>query len=132
MKKSNYLKVVIIFCGFLCLISIFIILLRNFYLKSQEKDISQQTKNLLKEIEELQSMENLKLEDKKEENIFVDGCIGVLKIPCINIEAKIYEGTGLEVLKYWIGHFTETPIWRTEMLLWHHIMKAHMLTIFQE
>ena len=122
MKKISLLKAIFIFLAILCVFSSCVLFLENLYFQNKKKEILQDTENILQSVE---------VTENKKEQIFKDECIGILKIPSIDIQGLIYEGTTKEVLKYWIGHFEETPIWRAEMLLLHLIMKAHMLTIFQ-
>ncbi len=39
------------------------------------------------------------------------GCLGTLKIPAIDLNVKIYQGTGSSTLAKGVGHFEETSIW---------------------
>lgn len=43
--------------------------------------------------------------------IIEDGIIGILKIPKLNIEAPIKDGTTQEIMKTSIGHFKESNYW---------------------
>ena len=106
MKKIIYLKACFIFMLFLCMFSIFILSIKKSHFENIEIELNRNTKKFL---------ENLTWQEEEKEEIFRDGCIGILKIPSIGVEAQIYEGTDREILKYWIGHFEMTPIWRTVM-----------------
>lgn len=40
-----------------------------------------------------------------------DGLIGILVIPCLNIEAPIKDGTSQDVMRTSVGHFVESDYW---------------------
>ncbi len=48
------------------------------------------------------------------------GIIGVLKIPKLQVEAPIKEGTSQEVMRTSIGHFTESDYWNGNVSLASH------------
>ena len=95
-----------IFILFLCTFSILILSIKKSHFENTQIKLNKNTRIILN---------NLTQQENEKKDVFQEGCIGVLKIPSIGIEAQIYEGTNREVLKYWIGHFETTPIWRTEM-----------------
>lgn len=98
MLRINTVKIVLIVI--LCIIfSLNIILIKNLYFKKKKEKITQ---NIISNLEEKF--------DKKEENsnnsiIFRDGTIGIIKIPAINVNAPICEGTEKEILKYTVRSF---------------------------
>lgn len=51
---------------------------------------------------------------------FSDNAIGKLKIPILNIDAEIAEGTSLEVLSNYIGHFENSGLWDGNVALASH------------
>ena len=63
---------------------------------------------------------------------FPESTIGVLKIPKINVEAEIREGTANETLKKYIGHFTNTPIWNGNVTLASHNRGLNVAHYFGE
>lgn len=46
--------------------------------------------------------------------------LGKIKIPSINVEAPIKEGTSAEILKESVGHFAETSYWNGNVVLASH------------
>ena len=42
---------------------------------------------------------------------YINGSLGTLKIPAINLTVKVYQGTDSTALKKGAGHFTNTSIW---------------------
>ncbi len=56
----------------------------------------------------------------KEDILLEDEIIGILRIPKLNIEAPIKEGTSQEVMKTSIGHFTESDYWNGNVSLASH------------
>ena len=111
MKKTIYLKTVFVFVIFLCLFSSILLFTKNYYFENKEKQITQNTKNIL---------ENINKSESKDKNIFEDNCIGIIKIPSIDLVATIYQGTSNEILKYWVGHFENTPDWQGNVALASH------------
>lgn len=66
-------------------------------------------------------------EENKEINIFIkeelelkDNVIGILEIPKINLKAPVKEGTTQDILKYAIGHFTNSSNWNGNIALASH------------
>lgn len=66
-------------------------------------------------------------EENKEINIFTkeelelkDNVIGILEIPKINLKAPVKEGTTQDILKYAIGHFTNSSNWNGNIALASH------------
>lgn len=137
MKKKIYLIVV-----FLCAISVLIIVYKDIYLKNRQKQMTKNVIAYLKREKYAEDEENLniekdnnyeqfaELESKKNSNKQTE--IGILIIPSIDVEAAIYEGTSKETLKYTVRAFYRNKFMGAVMLDLPHIMKAHMLTIFQE
>ena len=55
--------------------------------------------------------------DIQENIILQNEIIGILKIPKLNIEAPIKEGTTQEVMKTSVGHFIESDYWNGNVSL---------------
>lgn len=69
------------------------------------------------------NLQNKELEERKitkEELELNDNVIGILKIPKINLEAPIKEGTEQDILKYAIGHFIESRLFYGNVVLAAH------------
>lgn len=49
-----------------------------------------------------------------------ENIIGILKIPSINVEAPIKDGTSLQDMKYAVGHFVESDYWSGNVSLASH------------
>ena len=139
MKKKIYLIIVV----FLCTISVLIVFSKNIQLRNKQKEY---TENVIEHLEtgskERTEQINITYEEKlvkdkiiePEESILSKNShkeIGIVIIPSIEIKAPIYEGTSKDVLKYTVRAFYRNKFVGTEMLYLHHIMEAHMLTIFQ-
>lgn len=68
-------------------------------------------------------------------NEMIEGIIGVLLIPKLNIEAPIRDGTTQEIMKTSIGHFTESDYWNGNVSFAshnggtnaHYFKKIHLL-----
>jgi sortase (surface protein transpeptidase) len=72
-----------------------------------------------------ESQNDTYLNNKKTDNIDdidtqTGEIIGILKIKKININAPIEEGTSQSVLKYSIGHFSESNMWQGNVALAAH------------
>ena len=61
-----------------------------------------------------------------------DNLIGTLKIPKLNVEAEIMEGTSDEVLASYIGHFENTSIWDGNVALASHNRGNNVVHYFQD
>ena len=109
MKKFIYLKVVSIFVLFLCTFSFLILFIKKSNIKKIEIENYKTTEQIF---------ENIITEESEEKLTFQDDCIGAIKIPSIDVQ--VYQGTSQEVLKYWIGHFENTPIWNGNIALASH------------
>ena len=74
--------------------------------------------------------ENIVKEDTIVEQ-FSDNAIGKLKIPIIGVEAEIAEGTDLDILTNYIGHFKNSGLWDGNVALArHNIISNHIHYIF--
>lgn len=100
MNNLKVLKITVLFLLILCAFLGLIINVKNNYLENKQREL---TENVVK------SIENQK-EQKVNANL-PSGAVGLIFIPSIDIEAPIYEGTTKEVLKYAVGHFTNTNLW---------------------
>lgn len=90
--------------------------------------------NLLEDNKKIENSQNLKktsennniqvinnFENDIQENIILQNeIIGILKIPKLNIEAPIKEGTTQEVMKTSVGHFIESDYWNGNVSLASH------------
>lgn len=89
------------------------------YETNEQEEVNPET--IMDEIEE---HEKTKIQDEKTEQIAIEeqnksieeqntinegNIVGNIKIPKINFEGKIYEGTTLDVLKNGVGHFDNSP-----------------------
>lgn len=61
-----------------------------------------------------------KIEVENEKGKLTEDIIGVLEIKKLNIKAPVKSGTTKEVLKYSIGHFTESDVWDGNIALASH------------
>lgn len=98
MLRINTAKVVLIVI--LCMIfSLNIVLIKKLDFKKKEEKITQ---NIISNLEK-----NVDEEGKNTNNtiIFQDGTIGIIIIPSIDVNAPICEGTGKEILKYYVRPF---------------------------
>lgn len=91
MKKTIFVLIL-----FLCVFSILIIISKKINFLNKEKERKQIIKN---------SIENTHIDEQKEKVTFQDGIIGMILIPSLEIDATIKEGTGGEILKYWVRTF---------------------------
>ncbi|MGK0469037.1 MAG: sortase A [Clostridium sp.] len=57
----------------------------------------------------LGASENIDVTNKKSSDNKT-GTIGIISIPKIDVNVALSEGIGTEILKYAVGHFTETPM----------------------
>lgn len=58
--------------------------------------------------------------DSEDDIMLSDGVIGTLEIPKLGISAPIKEGTDLETMKEYIGHFENSSIWEGNVCLASH------------
>lgn len=68
----------------------------------------------------LEETNTIDIENEETELQFAEEIIGVLKIPKLEIEAEIKEGTDWDTLANYIGHFENTPIWNGNVALASH------------
>lgn len=87
-------KTVIVLILFLCILSILIIISKKVNFLNKEKESKQNIKN---------SIENVNIDEEKV--TFPNGIIGMILIPNLEVEAPVSEGTGGEILKYWVRTF---------------------------
>lgn len=88
-------KTIIVLLLFLCAFSGFITAFKYTNFKSREQEIKQELEN---------TKENIN-EKVQEDPVFKDGILGMIVIPSLNVEAEIKEGTGSEILKYFVRTF---------------------------
>lgn len=109
---SKFIKITMLFLLILCLFSVMIIGINKVYFKCKQEKI---------EISIKEKIENNEIEENPTKPITIkDGEIGLIIIPSISVEAPILEGTSNEVLKYAVGHFTETGLWNGNVALASH------------
>ena len=70
--------------------------------------------------EQKETIENNNAKHNEQEIVFENGIIGILKIPVLNIEAPIKDGTSQEVMRTSIGHFIESDYWNGNVALASH------------
>lgn len=99
----------------LVIVSIAIIILTIYVIKKNHR------KNIQEEIIEnwIEKEANVVNEDEMLEQ-FSDDAIGKLKIPILGIDAEIAEGTNLEILSKYIGHFKNSELWDGNVALASH------------
>ena len=112
MKKIKISKITMLFLLFLCAFSAIFIGIRHIYLKTNQSNL---TNNIEKLLELYERQENI-----EEEIIFENEEIGLIVIPSLDIKAPIKEGTDSNILKYSVGHFKETPIWKGNVAFASH------------
>lgn len=78
-----------------------------------------------------QITENIVVEDEDIELQFAEDTIGKLKIPKLNIEAEIKEGTDWDTLASYIGHFKNTPLWNGNVALASHNRGSQVAHYFE-
>ena len=82
--------------------------------------------------QENQMVENTVIEDEEDIEVqFAEDIIGKLKIPKLNIEAEIKEGTDLDTLASYIGHFKNTPLWDGNVALASHNRGSQVVHYFE-
>ncbi len=82
--------------------------------------------------QENQMVENTVIEDEEDMEVqFAEDIIGKLKIPKLNIEAEIKEGTDLDTLASYIGHFKNTPLWDGNVALASHNRGSQVVHYFE-
>ncbi len=85
-------KTIIVLLLFLCAFSGVITSFKYASFRSREQEIKQELENVKENIDE----------KVQEEPVFKDGILGMIVIPSLNVEAEIKEGTGPEILKYFV------------------------------
>ena len=92
-----------------------------------KKDIQTTSKELIEKTELIINdnyMENTNQEETniitKEELKLNDNLIGILEIPKLNIKAPVKEGTSQAILKYSVGHFSNSSNWNGNIAVASH------------
>ena len=91
-----------------------------------KNDIETTTEELIEKTEEIiNNIENINqpIETSivtKEELKLNDNLIGILEIPKLNIKAPVKEGTTQSILKYSVGHFSNSSNWNGNIALASH------------
>ena len=107
---------------------------------NQNRQEAEKILNLTTELLECTN-NNCDFEDYEKSTIVLEkNMIGILKIPKLNIEAPIKEGTSQEVMRTSIGHFTESDYWDGNVSLashnsgtsMHYFQDLHQLDIGDE
>jgi sortase A len=86
--------------------------------KEQSQQVLKSTFQLIQNAEPTQVDEEKEI--SKEDILLEDELIGILKIPKLNVQAPIKDGTSQEVMKTSIGHFTESNYWNGNVSLASH------------
>lgn len=112
-------------CIIIFLIAIYSIIKISY--TNQSKEILKKTEQLLQNLENTETEDSTKYKKEegnkiysKEEIMLKDDTIGILRIPSLNIEAPIKEGTTQQIMKTAIGHFTESDYWNGNVSLASH------------
>lgn len=104
-KLLNYLGIILIIVGItvLCVIGY-----RKYTTYEGQQQLKEKFQQILKEKEPIKSSN----ESEKEKTDSVNGIIPIalVKIPKIDVEVAVGEGTGEDVLKYALGHFKDTAM----------------------
>jgi sortase A len=106
MKKS-YIAIIFMIIGAAIVISA--LSMRYDANKKQKMMIQEFNKSIQKTDENLGAKENIDVNVKKPSDNQT-GTIGIISIPKIDVNVALSEGIGTEILKYAVGHFTETPM----------------------
>lgn len=109
MKKKKYLGIALVVIG----ISIIAIALGLKYTSmSTERKLREQYEETLKGLETGETSQNNEKEKSPDNAIDKEDvdAIGIMVIPKINVKVLVVEGTGDEVLKYYVGHFKDTAL----------------------
>lgn len=92
--------------------------------KYMKQDVETTTNELIVKAENIienTSTLNTKIEVvTKEELELNDNLVGILKIPKLNVEAPVKEGTSQYILKYAVGHFSNSSNWNGNIALASH------------
>ena len=106
MKKS-FIGMIFIIIGAAILISA--LLMRYEANKEQKMMIQDFKESIQKTDENLVANENVDVTDEKPSDNQT-GTIGIISIPKIDVNVALSEGIDTDILKYAVGHFTETPM----------------------
>lgn len=109
MKKLESIKITVLFLLILCAISMLVIIIKKIKVEYLQKEI---------EVSIEQKLE--RNNEKLEEIVFENEEIGFIIIPSLELKAPIKEGTTNSILKYSVGHFTETNLWNGNIALASH------------
>jgi sortase A len=106
MKKS-YIAIIFMIIGAAIVISA---LSMRYEANIKQKMMIQDFKESIQKTDDnLGASENIDVTDKKPSDNQT-GTIGIISIPKIDANVALSEGIGTEILKYAVGHFTETPM----------------------
>ena len=87
-------------------------------IQTTSKELIEKTELVIKDIENTNQAETNIV--TKEELKLNDNLIGILEIPKLNIKAPVKEGTSQAILKYSVGHFSNSSNWNGNIALASH------------
>lgn len=96
MKKFTFAKIIVLFALILCIITIFVITIRNRHYKIKEEENAENIEEILEQIKD---------EENTEKEIFNKEMLGIIIIESIGVKAPIYEKAEKETLKYAVRSF---------------------------
>jgi sortase A len=105
--KKSFIGMIFIIIGAAILISA--LLMRYEANKEQKMMIQDFKESIQKTDENLVANENVDVTDEKPSDNQT-GTIGIISIPKIDVNVALSEGIDTDILKYAVGHFTETPM----------------------
>ena len=87
-------------------------------IETTTEELIEKTEVIIKDIENTEQVETNIV--TKEELKLNDNLIGILEIPKLNIKAPVKEGTTQSILKYSVGHFSNSSNWNGNIALASH------------
>ena len=111
MRYIFYVKMTVLFLLILFVFSFLIIDIKGNYVDSKTREKVDNVVNML---------EDIKMDEELKSAKGINNAIGIIIIPTLDIKAPIYEGTTKDVLKYSVGHFEKTSLWKGNVALASH------------
>lgn len=121
MKKRTLILIIVL----IMVVSIITILGVYRYIQKKVKDTEERLLKIANIVvnTEFQKESSLEIQDEvitKKELETNENVIGILKIPKLRIESPVKEGTSEDVLKYAVGHFSNSSFWNGNVSLAAH------------
>lgn len=108
MKKT--MGIVMILIGISLIITAIFV---KYTVYKNQKTMINDFENTIKDIDKEKIEEDNMVKPKTQENVNIDdinGIIGIITIPKIDLKVSIGEGVEADTLKYAVGHFIDTPL----------------------